>query len=294
MLVFANAMFDNPPLEFLWAAAGLYTVGFAFALAAAARGREHDRPVFYALIIAGFLAQSAGLYLRGLETHSLPVGNAFELVQALAWVAVFLKLILRVTLKLRLLGLFAAGLAAGLSVSSLALPSARLEAAGVTEAGNPWIEFHVALAVFSYGVFGLLAVTALMYLIQRHGLEHKRFTGIFRLLPSLADLDSLNRQLLLVGAWALSVAVALGVLDWLQQPKGVSAAKLIVTIGVWVGYLVVAWLRWRNRLVARAYAWSCVILFALAVFSLWPVSAAGNHPPAPADDPPHPPSQQPG
>lgn len=277
---------DNPPLQFLWAAAALYAVGFALALGAAARGREHDRPVFYALIIAGFFAQSTGLYWRGLETHSLPVGNAFELVQALAWVAVFLKLILRATLKLRLLGLFAAGLAAVLSVASLFLPSARTEAVGVTGAGNPWIEFHVALAIFSYGVFGLLAVTALMYLLQRHGLENKRFTGIFRLLPSLAELDSLNRQLLLVGAWALSIAVALGVLDWLQrlhQPGGVSPAKLIVTIAVWVGYLVVAWLRWRNRLVARAYAWSCVILFVLAVFSLWPVSA-DKHPATPTGE----------
>jgi ABC-type uncharacterized transport system permease subunit len=279
-------MFANAPLEFLWAAAGLYAIGFGFAMAWAARGREHDRPVFYGLIVAGFLAQSTGLYLRGLETHSLPVGNAFELVQALAWVAIFLQLILRATLHLKLLGLFAAGLAAGLSAASLLLPSARTAAAGVAAGGNPWIEFHVALAVFSYGVFGLLAVTALMYLLQRHGLERKRFTGIFRLLPSLAELDSLNQQLLLVGAWALSVAVGLGVLDWIEQPGGVSMAKLVVTIGVWAGYVVVAWLRWRNRLVARAYAWSCVALFALAIFSLWPVSAAQSPaldaPPAPA------------
>ena len=273
-------MFDNPPLVLLYAGTALYVLGFAYALSAAARGREHDRPFFYALIIPAFLAQSAGLYLRGLETHSLPVGNAFELVQALAWVTVFLQLILRATLQLRLLGLFAAGLAAGLGLGSLFLPSAHSQAAGLAEAGNPWIEFHVALAVFSYGVFGLLAVTALMYLLQRHVLERKRFTGIFRLLPSLAELDTLNRQLLLVGAWALSVAVGLGVLDWIQQPGGVSTAKLVVTIGVWVGYLVVAWLRWRNRLVARSYAWSCVALFVLAILSLWPVSH--QHPAGPA------------
>jgi ABC-type uncharacterized transport system permease subunit len=266
-------MFDHPPITFLYAGAALYVLGFGYALTAAARGREHDRPIFYALILPAFLAQSTGLYLRGLETHSLPVGNAFELVQALAWVTVFLQLILRATLQLRLLGLFASGLAAGLGVGSLFLPSAQAQAVGVAGAGNPWIEFHIALAVFSYGVFGLLAVTALMYLLQRYGLERKRFTGIFRLLPSLAELDALNRQLLLVGAWALSVAVVLGVLDWIQEPGGgVGPAKLIVTIGVWVGYLAVAWLRWRNRLVASSYAWSCIALFALAVFSLWPVS----------------------
>jgi ABC-type uncharacterized transport system permease subunit len=274
-------MFDNPPLAFLYAGTALYVLGFSYALSAAARGREHDRPVFYALILPAFLAQSTGLYLRGLETHSLPVGNAFELVQALAWVAVFLQLILRATLQLRLLGLFASGLAAGLGIGSLFLPSAHAQAAGVVEAGNPWIEFHVALAVFSYGVFGLLAVSAVMYLLQRHGLERKRFTGIFRLLPSLAELDALNRQLLLVGAWALSVAVGLGVLDWIEQPGGVSAAKLVVTISVWVGYLVVGWLRWRNRLVARSYAWSCVALFAFAIFSLWPVSHQRDKAPTP-------------
>ena len=87
-------MLDNTPLNFLYAGVVLYTLGFGLAAFMALRGKEHDRPIFYTLIIAGFLAQSTGLYLRGLETHSLPVGNAFELVQALAWVAVFLKLIL--------------------------------------------------------------------------------------------------------------------------------------------------------------------------------------------------------
>jgi HemX protein len=69
------------------------------------------------------------------------------------------------------------------------------------------------------------------------------------------------------------------VLDWFQQPGGVSAAKLVVTILVWVGYLVAAWLRWRGRLVAQSYAWSCVALFVLAIISLWPVEA-GHHAPA--------------
>jgi ABC-type uncharacterized transport system permease subunit len=124
-----------------------------------------------------------------------------------------------------------------------------------------------------------------MYLIQRHGLEQKRFSGIFRLLPSLAELDTLNRQLLVVGIWALSIAVALGALDWLGQPGGVSAGKLIVALAVWAGYLVVGWLRWRNRLVAGAYAWSCVFLFALAMFSLWPVSRNDHNPPIPSQNP---------
>lgn len=259
-------------LDWLRAAVALYALGFAYALVVTARGREHNRPAFYALIVTGFAAQSVGLYLRGLVTHSFPVGNAFEILQALAWVTIFLKLILRATLGLRLIGLFASGLAAFLGVASLLLPGAALPPAGLANAGNPWLEFHVALAVFSYGVFGLLAVTALMYLIQRHGLSQKRSAGIFRLLPSLTELDALNRQLLVIGVWALSLAVALGALNWLGQPGGVSAGKLVVAILVWAGYLVVGLLHWRKRLVAGAYAWCCVFLFALAMFSLWPVS----------------------
>jgi ABC-type uncharacterized transport system permease subunit len=278
-------MFGFTPLDWLRTAVALYVLGFGYALAVTARGREHNRPFFYVLIVTGFIAQSLGLYLRGLATHSFPVGNAFELLQALAWVTMFLQLVLRATLGLRLLGLFASGLAALLGTASLLLPGAALPPAGLTNAGNPWIQFHVALAVFSYGVFGLLAVTALMYLIQRHGLEQKRFSGIFRLLPSLAELDTLNRQLLVVGIWALSIAVALGALDWLGQPGGVSAGKLIVALAVWAGYLVVGWLRWRNRLVAGAYAWSCVFLFALAMFSLWPVSRNDHNPPIPSQNP---------
>jgi len=269
----------------LQTAVALYVLGFGYALAVTFRGREHHRPIFYTLILAGFAAQSAGLYLRGLATHSFPVTNTFELLQALTWVTVFLQLILRATLGLRLLGLFASGLAALLGLASLLMPGASLPPAEVGGAVNPWIGFHVALAVFSYGVFGLLAVTALMYLIQRHGLEQKRFSGIFRLLPSLAELDTLNRQLLLIGAWALTISVVLGVLDWFSQPGGVSVGKLIVVVAVWAGYLIVGWLRWRNRLVAGAYAWSCVLLFAFAMFSLWPVSRNDHNPPIPSQNP---------
>jgi len=266
-------MFANPPLDCLRAAVVLYVLGFAYALLATLLGREHNRPVFFGLIIAGFAAQSAGLYLRGVQTHYFPVTNTFELLQALTWVTVFLQLILRATLGLRLLGLFASGLAAVLSLASLLLPGADLPPMVVAGGdGNPWIGFHVALALFSYGVFGLLAVTALMYLLQRHGLEQKRFGGIFRLLPSLAELDALNRQLLLIGVWALTFAVAIGVLDWFRQPGGVSAVKLTVVAAVWAGYLMVGWLRARHRLVAGAYAWACLLLFAFAMFSLWPVS----------------------
>jgi ABC-type uncharacterized transport system permease subunit len=265
-------MFGQTSWDFLVIGVALYVLGFGYALARTARGREHARPVFYALVIAGFGAQSAGLYGRGLAAQSFPVGTAFELLQALAWVTVFLQLLLRATLGLRLLGLFASGLAALLGAVSFLASSAYRGPVSLPDAANPWLEFHIALALFSYGVFGLLSVTSLMYLIQRHGLAHKRNTGIFRLLPSLAELDALNRQLLIVGAGALTVAVALGVLSWLNQPGTVSAGKLALTVAVWAGYLVAGWLRHRQRLVAGPYAWICVGLFVLAMLSLWPVA----------------------
>ncbi len=270
----------NSSWDLLLTGVVLYVLAFGYALVATLRGREHGRPVFYSFILAGFIAQSAGLYLRGLEAHSLPISNGFELLQALTWVTIFLLLVLRLTLGLKLLGLFTAGFAGLIGLCSLLLPGAAHPSTALTNADNPWIEFHIALALFSYGVFGLLAITALMYLIQRHGLERKRFIGIFRLLPSLTELDALNRQLLVVGVWALSFAVALGALDWFGRPGVVSIGKLAVTIAVWAGYLFVGWLRWRKTLVAGPYAWSCVALFALAMFSLWPVARAGHMAPA--------------
>ncbi len=263
----------------LWTGSVLYGIAFLLTLASL-KGRAGWRAAGRVALGAGFIFQSLGLFLRGLLDHALPLTNVFEILQAMAWSAIALDLVVRPLFKLKLLNLFAAGLAAVLSVGSLFLAGFdRL--APATEPGSPWVGFHAALAVFSYGVFGLLALTSLMYIIQHHGLEARRSGGIFDRLPAIRQLEDINGRLISFGVSVLTVSVAVGVLDLIAQPGSVGWLKVGVALAVWFGYAVVLLLRRFNRLVGAPFAIACVAMFTGALISLWPLTRHVEKPPAP-------------
>ena len=145
----------------LWGAAGLYLAGFVLGTVALARGGRPSGVLIYALILAGYALQLLGLGARGRLVGGCPLGNTFEIFQFTAWSAITLYLVVGVTFRSSLLGYFTACLGAALTLVSLAIPA--WDAARRTKifGGNPWIELHAALALFSYGVFALLALTSL-------------------------------------------------------------------------------------------------------------------------------------
>ncbi len=255
---------------FFWIAAGLYTVSFALALVTLPTRHSVTRVAFHTILIGGFVFQGLGLYVRGIRVQAFPLVNEFEVLQALGWLAVLLDLIIRPLFKLRLLSFFTAALAAGLCTTSLLVPAWDYPPESIG-AGTPWVGFHAALAIFSYSVFALLAVTSLMYLIQHHGLEKKRAGGIFALLPAIRQLEDINSRLILLGVSVLSVGVATGFLNWLTYPATVSTTKLWIACAIWAAYLVVLILRLTNRLFASRFAGACLALFLLALLSLWPL-----------------------
>src|SRR4029077_491765 len=94
------------------------------------------------------------------------------------------------------LGYFPACLAAALTLVSLGIPAWDAALRTHIFGGNQWIELHAALAVFSYGIFGLLALTALMFLLRNYSLKTKHLGGWFSFLPSILDLDHISVRLL--------------------------------------------------------------------------------------------------
>ncbi|WOO39279.1 cytochrome c biogenesis protein CcsA [Rubellicoccus peritrichatus] len=224
------------------------------------------------LLGGGFIFQSLGLFFRGLIEKAFPLGNPFELLQVLAWSAIALDLVLRPLFRLRLLNFFGSGLAAILGLFSLCVSSWDYIPQPSQLDGSPWVGFHAALAVFSYAVFGVLAITSLMYIIQHHGLEARRSGGIFDRLPAIRQLEEINGKLIVFGVSILTISVIIGVLNWFAQPGTVSLLKVLVAAAVWGAYLAVLVLRKVNMLVAAPFAISCVMLFVGALISLWPLT----------------------
>lgn len=267
--------------SWLWIAAALYLGGFILGTVSLLRGGRPSSAVNYAFIVAGYLLQVFGLYLRGRAVGGCPLGNRFEIYQFTAWSAITLYLCIGVTFRSSLLGYFTACLAAVLTLVSLAIPAWDPELRTHIFGGNPWIELHAALAVFSYGVFGLLALTSLMYLLRNHSLKQKDLGGWFSFLPSILDLDHISVRLLTAGVVLLGASLAVGSVYWLRDPASVNTSKLLMTVAVWLAYTVGLTFRLRGILLSKRFAWTCTAMFAAALLSLELVNAS-RHPSPPA------------
>jgi HemX protein len=263
----------------LWLGALLYLAGFLTGLVALLRRQPRTglRTILNLLLVGGWILQMAGLYVRGLAVGGCPLGNTFELVQFVAWSAMVLYFFVGPTLHGTLLGLFTAGYAAVLALVSLLVPHWDLTRGLKIFGNNPWIELHAALAVFSYGVFGLVALTSIMHLLQSWSLKHKRLNGLFWFLPSVVQLDLINFRALTLGVLLLTFSLGVGASWWVRDTASVDVPKLAVTIGVWAAYATVGLLRWRTRLVAVRFAWVCLVMFLLALLSLGPVNSSRHH-----------------
>lgn len=252
----------------LWLAAAAYLAGFALGTISLLRDRRHSHGLMYAIIAAGFAFQTFGLYLRGLEVKGCPLGNTFEMFQFTAWSAISLYLMVGAVFRLSLLGYFSSMLTTALTVISLAIPAWDATRRVGIFGGNAWIEFHAALALFSYGVFGLLALTSVMFLLRNHSLKHKHLSGMFAFLPSIRDLDHISLRLMFAGVGLMTTSLAVGAVWWLREPPADNALKVLVTLAVWLAYAAALGLRLRGRLVAQRLAWVNTALFALALLSL--------------------------
>ncbi len=259
----------------LWFGALLYLAGFLTGLVGLTRRQSPAglRTILNAFLVGGWGFQWLGLYQRGLAAHGCPLGNTFEIVQFVAWSAMLLYFFVGTAFRVSLLGLFTAGYAATLAFVSLLIPHWDLVRGQKLFGENPWIEVHAALAVFSYGVFGLLALTSLMQLLQNWSLKNKRLNGLFWFLPSVVQLEQINYRLIMLGVMLLTFSLSVGASWWVRNTDSVHLPKLMVTISVWLAYLVVLLLRWRGRLVSVRFAWVCLVMFCLALLSLGPVNS---------------------
>ncbi len=260
--------------EFLWSAAILYAGSFLIALLPMLRNRRHNRPLLMSGLALGLLLQTWGLYVRGLEVGGCPLGNPFELVQFVCWSAVILYFIIGPAFRMSLLGFFSSGLAAVASTVAMLIPGWDTPYENSYFGGNAWIETHAALAVFSYGIFGILALTSLMHLIQNYGLKEKRGKGLFVFLPSVLDLDLMGKRLIIAGLSVLTLSLLPGIVYWAESVDRVTSIKLVATILVWAAYGGLLLGRKFFHLATVRFSIAAILLFLFALLTLVPVDAS--------------------
>ncbi len=230
--------------------------------------RKASRPYTLVLVSFGWILQTIGLYARGLEYGGCPLSNRFELVQFMVWSAIALYIFVGPAFRVSFLGMFTSTFASVFSILSLAIVSWDDPSRTPIFGDSPWIETHAALALFSYGVFGILALTSVMYLLQSRSLKQKKMGGLFPFMPSIFELTQINFRLLNVGFFILSSSLAIGAVYWSRELESVNLPKLGTTVAVWFAYGVLLLLRFRQTLSYKQYSWACIAVFAAALLSI--------------------------
>lgn len=261
-------------------ATAFYGGGMLLGILQLVRKQRHSRPLMWTFLGAGLATQTAGLYLRGMAIGACPLGNPFEILQFIVWSSVLIVLVVGPVFQVRLLGLFCSAVATGISILAFVIPGLDYAYTGSLFGGDPVVELHAALSIFSYGMLALLGMVAVMYLVQFRALELKRHSALLAYLPSVMQLDALQTRTLIAALVLLTVAVGSGVFLLDRDLPEFSKLKFMMVCAVWLGYSLALLLRMLRRITARHLATVSLILLLFAISALGPVDQARHRGPA--------------
>ena len=259
-----NGLAYPPGHGVLFASSLLFLLSFLYTAFCLATKRPLSLSVNLLLVGAGFLVQSFLLYTRGELRGRCPLTNLYEVMVFLCWGLVLFYLIVGNTYRLSPLGLFTAPLVFGLQTFASV---AGLDRNGTAPRGlvNPWLEFHAAFSVLSFGAFALAGLAGGMYLWQERQLKTHRLRSGFFQLPPIGDLSRLNFRLLAVGFVLLTLGLSAG----FNMGTPNTRPHLVWAVVVWLIYALLVQARWGAwRMGPRRVASLSVVAFTVALLTL--------------------------
>ena len=241
-----------------------FLLGFAYTMFSLGARLGRSRRFNLTVLTTGFVLQTAFLCVRGRALGRCPLTNLFEVIVFLSWATVLFYLLVGNVYRLSPLGVFTAPLAFMLQMLALIAPIDRLPPPRA--AVQPWLEFHAAFSVLSFGAFALAGLAGGMYLYQERQLKSHRLHASFFAMPPIAELGRLNARLLAVGFVLLSAGLGAGL--GLGAPN--TWPHLVWAVVVWLLYafLVQARWGWAWKLAPRRVAGLSVAAFTVALLTL--------------------------
>jgi len=257
----------NGVLLFDVAAVG-YIVAFFTLVAGRVVRRSWIEKVGTGLSVAGFVAQSVGLALRGVALGGFPVTNTYESLVFYGWVFMLGYLTLSFS------GLLSARLRSSIGIGVVLLAAACMALAGsplrspevvplVPALRSHWLALHVSLVFVGEGFFTIAFAAGVLFLVASRRDRRDRSDLLERL-------DTLGYRAIAIGFPFFTLGGLFFGAIWAKHAWGrywgwdPKETFMLVTWLVYVLYLHVRIQRnWRGR---RA-AWIAVLGFLLALFT---------------------------
>lgn len=234
---------------------------FGYTLYALGAGRFRPGRVNLVAILGAFAALTGFLYLRGQAEGSCPLNSLYDVLIFQGWALLLIYLVVGSAYRLSLLGAFTASLAMLLVLGAMLAP---LDQSLHSRVVNPWIEFHAAISIISYGAFGLAGVAGVMYLLQERQLKSHKASPLLYNLPPITELAKAIGRLVMLGFSLLTLSFAAAFIS--QIPF--NSLKFAASLAIWALYGVVLFLRHRRTLAPKRLAELAVGVFVVALITL--------------------------
>ena len=145
-------------------------------------------------------------------------------------------------------------------------------------ASSAWLGVHIAVSVLTYALLTIAAVAGLAVLLQEGALKRKRPTSLTRVLPSVADAETLQIRLLIVGEAVLGAGLLSGAAthyvgdgQWLTFDHKTLLSLLAFAL---IGLLLIA--HWRTGVRGRRAARYLLIAYLLLTLAYPGVKFVSN------------------
>jgi ABC-type uncharacterized transport system permease subunit len=209
--------------------------GGAAGLRSVLRGRRSAAAVW--CMVGALACQFVFLWLRGAARGACPLGDAGEVLAYLGWSLTLCYLLTGHAYRWSPVGVFTAPIVMAVQLAAL-WPGMLGDAHGVgARPVNAWGEGHAAMSVLSYGIFGMAAVTATMFLVLDRKLKGRDVESWwFRAMPPVGQLRVSMMRLVRTGWLLMTVGIGCG---WMARAAGGQGATghLVAALLVWLAYL---------------------------------------------------------
>lgn len=233
------------------------------------KGFRKDDHINFVLLLIGFALHTTALFKRGLLLNACPVNNLYEAATFFLWALALGCLIVSFIPQLKFIAAFTSHLLFAVGVFAL-MPALDPPHGPHPDFSNWLVSLHAATILLAYGAFGLAAVAATMYLLQRHNLKAHRVSAVLSVFPSIQQLEMIATRMVLVGFILLTVGLEAG--RNLPRPAGVSYfsdAKVLWSALFWLAYLELQVAHKFFGRSSRNFAVGVIVAFVLLLLTFW-------------------------
>ena len=229
----------------------LYAVGTVGFLIYVIRTEKVIHRIAYGFLLAGFVSHTLGLAMLVSQLRQMPVTTLPQTFSLFAWAIVGSYLAFQLKFNMRILGTFVSPLSVVVMLLSSAITVRVIPNSQLFK--SFWLTLHVATMFIGMAIFALAFCAGIMYLLQERQIKSKSFGLLYRRLPSLEVLDSLNYVCLTFGFPLITIGLISGFVYagavwqsfWHWDPKE------ILSVVTWLIYAVLLHERlavgWRGR-----------------------------------------------